>query len=1000
MGLQRQVVPVQLGQGLDTKTDKKHVVPGKLLVLENCVFKKRNRLDKRNGYRAISRKLVDGTDLPDGTALEVFNDELLHYADQNLYSYSAGADRWVDKGAVTSAIVRTRQVIKNTASQTQTDSATNGGVSVYAWEDSRGGVRACVVDEVSGATLLDDTVLDASASRVRCLAFSAYLYVFYYKAGGLYVRRINPASPTAFETAVTVSTNVNTTDPTYDVLAYGEARILWVINAQSATKVVAGWLDDAPAVLTGSLGVTDITAEAATRCLSVILGPGQDFYVGWSVGATVRCTIRNNSMGEVQAAFTVDAVAALNMTGYPLSDDTGVRWLYEVSAAATYNRYVAYTQVTRNATVGTPTVFMRSVGLSTKAFYFENADQTRYYYVGLVHDSVLQATYFVARDDAVIIAKQQATVAGGVTTRPILANVWQPETGVYAWAILNKVQLVSENATIYTPTGVARTSLNFTSQDVFTAAQLGKNLHVVGGVLQMYDGQSVVEHGFHLYPENLSAAQSGAAGVADGAYQYVAVYEWTDNFGQVHRSAPSVALSFTVTGGPRNVTVTVPTLRITAKQGTRSHVSVVLYRTEAAGELFYRVTSVSSPTLNVPTADTVDIVDTTTDATLITHEILYSTGGVLEHFAPPACSAITTWQNRVVLAGLEAADDVWFSKEFKNDGEAVAFNDELKKTVKPEGGGLTAVAALDEKLLVFKADRFLYTAGSGPNNAGQLGDFGEPTENTSNIGTANAQSIVKVPAGIMVETAKGLYLIDGQLAPAYIGDEVEDYNDLTITSAVHVSDLNQVRFTTSDGVCLVYDYYFRQWSTFTAHEAVDAVLWRGVYVMLKVNGQIWKEDTSYHKDAGSPIRVKIGTGWLALASVVGLQRIYRIALLGEYLSPHRLHVHVGYDYSPAFSDVIPFLAASALDAAAFGDGAVYGGEADGDEVYGGVNNAERFVAHLRIQKCQAIRLLIEERTTAATEGSQEGFNITTLGLLAGIKAGMGKFRAKQNLGTT
>lgn len=1000
MALVKQPIPIQFGQGLDTKTDKKSVLPGKLLVLENAVFKKKNRLDKRNGNRKISNLTVDGTELPTGSALEVFNDELLQYANQTLYSYSEGIDRWVSKGSAVSAIVRTKQIIKNTATQTQADSAYINGVGVYAWEDSRGGVRASVIDESTGAILLADVSLDASASRARCVAFNQFLFVFYYKSGSLYVRRLNPLEPTAFDAAVTVSSTVNTTSPNYDVYAYQNLRILFAHNVQGASEIKAGWVSDTPAVLTGALAAVTITG-AATGCLGIVPGPSSTFYIAFFDGTDLKVGIYNNGLGQLYAPFdahTAPADDVVNVTGYKLTDNTGVQLIYELDDTSDHNQYTGQVEIASGGTAGTPADFLLSVGLASKAWTYTDADGNENHYVGVVHSSALQATYFVARHDGLVVAKQQYSLASGLTSRPILANVWSPASGIYSYVLLNKVQLISENATLFTPTGVAKTSLDFTNQDVFTAAQLGNNLHIVGGVLGMYDGQSVVEHGFHLYPENLSGADSASGGsMSDGTYLYVGVYEWTDNFGQVHQSAPSVPLSVVVNGGgsSQSVTITFPTLRLTAKQDDRSNVSLVVYRTEAAGtDLFYRVTSVTSPTMNDPTADTVAIVDTLADASIISNQLLYTTGGVLEHYAPPACSGITEFQNRIVLTGLEDANDVWFSKEFKTN-EPVGFSDQLKKTVASKGGGIVCPAVIDDKLLVFKTDRYYYTYGEGPNNTGQFGDFQEPSFVTADVGCTNAQSVVQWPGGLMLRTAKGIYAIDSTLTPSYIGDAVEDFNHLTISSANLVAEFNQIRFTTSDGVALVYDYYEKQWSTFTAHEATDAVVWQEQYVVLKTNGVTWREDPTYFKDAGAPYRVRIGTGWLAAAGAVGFQRVYKIFLLGEYLSQHRLQVKVGYDFSPAYTDTIPVDPDTSLEIACYGDGATYGADA----VYGGANNAYRFSAGLRIQKCQSIRFLIEEKVTSATEGSQQSFTISTLGLLVGMKAGLAKLRARQTIAT-
>src|SRR5690606_3407721 len=76
--------------------------------------------------------------------------------------------------------------------------------------------------------------------------------------------------------------------------------------------------------------------------------------------------------------------------------------------------------------------------------------------------------------------------------------------------------------------------------------QAGKRLYVSGGCPSYYDGAHLVESGFAWYPEILSATagtngspDGGGSGMVDGTYSYIAVYEWRDYQGQVHRSTPS-----------------------------------------------------------------------------------------------------------------------------------------------------------------------------------------------------------------------------------------------------------------------------------------------------------------------------------------------------------------------------------------------------------------------------------------------------------------------------
>jgi hypothetical protein len=1000
MALQRQNIELNLASGMDTKTDKKHVLPGKLTECRNAIYRKTGALDKRFGYEKISNLDVSGNNLGTGSGLAIFKDELLQYNSQKVYSYSPNIDRWVDKGAAVSAIITTRQVIKNTASQSQVDSAILNGIGLYAWEDSRGGVRASIIDETSGTPLLADVSIDASASRTRCLAFGQYLYVFYYKSGSLYVRRINPLSPTAFDSAVTVSSTVNTSNPTYDVLSYRNQRMLFAHNVQGASQIKVGWLSDVPAVLSGTFSPVTI-AEAATNCLGVIEGPTSTFYVAYQNGTNgLRCTILNNGLSTLHAPFTVENITAtdiINITGYKLSDDSGITFLYEKTAAATYNHSVRKATVTTSGTVSSAASdFMRSVGLVSKAFTFIDEDENSNFYVGVAHSSTLQSTYFVVRSDGLVIGKQQYTNAGGLTSRPILANVNYETDSIFSYAILKKNQITSENATIFTPTGVSKTAIDFTNESIFTTRQLGNNLLIVGGILNMYDAQSVVEHGFLLYPENNTIAKKSGGSLVDGTYGVIVLYEWTDNFGQIHRSQPSVATLVETSGSDNSISVVVPALRITRKDGSnRSNVSIVGYVTEVNGSTYYRYTSVSSPTFNDVTADTVALPDITSVSGIASNEILYTTGDVLPNVPAPACSVIEVFQNRIFLGGLEEENQIWFSKEMKAN-EPVEFNDTFNKAIEPDRGKVNAFAVLDDKILPIKGDRAYFTYGDGPNNTDTLGSFAEIQSTTIDIGTSNAKSIVKGPQGVMLKTSKGFYGIDGAFGTAYLGSDVEDYNDLSVSSATLLSDVDEIRFTTLDGDLLSFNYHEQKWSTFKGLKASDAVLWGNSYIILRTDGSIYKESSSIYKDNESSYGISLTTGWIAFAGVTGFKRVYRMTFLGEYKSPHKLRISVGYDYSEAWMHSVIYDPEASEEVTFYGDDSPYGNSV----VYGGPLIDYLIRVDMKIQKCTAIRFKIEEIVTSSTEGSQEGLTISDIGLLVGIKSGSAKLKAAQTTGVS
>ena len=81
-----------------------------------------------------------------------------------------------------------------------------------------------------------------------------------------------------------------------------------------------------------------------------------------------------------------------------------------------------------------------------------------------------------------------------------------------------------------------------------------------------------------------------------------------------------------------------------------------------------------------------------------------------------------------------------------------------------------------------------------------------------------------MPEGLMFKSSKGIYLLSRALELKYIGADVEAYNAFDVTSAQLIPTVYEVRFTLTNGVCLVHDYYVDQWSVYTNIAAVDATM--------------------------------------------------------------------------------------------------------------------------------------------------------------------------------
>ena len=95
MPLQKQLVPVDVVAGLDTKNDPK-LTPA-LTDLRNGRYTVGSQISKRLGYTALSQDISGSTDkLSSGDGLTSFQDELLEFSSSKLYSYSESVARWID----------------------------------------------------------------------------------------------------------------------------------------------------------------------------------------------------------------------------------------------------------------------------------------------------------------------------------------------------------------------------------------------------------------------------------------------------------------------------------------------------------------------------------------------------------------------------------------------------------------------------------------------------------------------------------------------------------------------------------------------------------------------------------------------------------------------------------------------------------------------------------------------------------------------------------------
>lgn len=1242
MALSKQIIPISFGQGIDTKQDSKQLVPGKLLVADNVVFDTLNMFSKRNGYDLLAIKDAAQNAVSGIKNVLRFKDELCLLTDSALWSYSNSTQNIYNKGALYTAEPTVLPVLHNNYNHDSVDSVVIENLQISVFHNTiLNDVRYSVQDLSSGSFIVNNDVVDTSSSRIKVASIGSKAYLVYLKGSEIRFKTINAFNP-ILSSSVLVASNVDTTAPTLDA-ENDSSSILVAYNSNTAGAKVAVFKIFTDNSLSSIIQISSSDGSTHVGCK---YDQNMRIVVTYSNASMAAYSILAYTMAGTLLTHTIiETVSGPGQISFYEPSAGQYKFIYEIKSVNSRDYYLKQVLADTAGLLGSATVLKRSVGLAAKCFKVNGSN-----FIVARHSSTLQNTIFVLDESSNVATKLLGDVSGPHVSDGSLTKT--SVDGVTArFTAQIKGQNISENGKFYSLLGVASCAINFDTENAHQSAEMGENLHVSGGLLSVYDGDTLTEHGFNIYPEDIHVAASSAVGsIAAGNYGYSAVYSWTDNRGLQHRSAPSPAVSYdfitsafptaklaveseitltnaikgtynngntfqlvvaaaapntgaevlasisgtyaatvltitpndgtnnangkvfltsaeivelintgavagktvvltdkpgfrlqhTASGGstkivtasttlatyaggagtaasgtintttpitvysrstgttngglvltlkvlpannnptntikitvlgsssnivlniepnngannggtPVNLTtaelaeflktggysdtktftvagtpsllaniwasgggvqdlvdggegdnleatlsggteassmqVVVPTLRLTSK----TDVVVELYRTEASGTIFYKVSSINSPTFNDPTVDSVTIVDTLKDADLISRETLYTTGGVLENVAPPASRIVAahTASDRIFVVG-DRPNVVQYSK-ISGPGYPVEFNDTLERQVDPIGGRITALSSMDEKIIIFKEDAIMYMSGSGPNNLGQQDSFTEPERISVDVGCIEPKSVILVPDGLMFKSRKGIYLLSRSMQVQYVGAPVQAYNALKITSAKIIGELNQVRFTTADGPCLVYNYFVQQWGTYQNHSALSAEVIGSDYYYLRSSSELLKENRQSFSDAGSPIRLKVQTGWISFAQLQGFMRVYKMLILGQFKSAHKLRIRVAYDFNEAWVQEQTINTADFIDASPYGTG-TYGSEA----LYGGDGNVYQIRVDFARQKCQSIKIMIED----VQEAPGEGLSLSAITLQIGGKQGTNKMASSKTYGTT
>lgn len=974
-GLDWQTLSVSLAQGIDTKTDPKQVQT-EYLLLQNTIYKTVEQLRLRDGFTNLSTTTYTGGSISAGNSLGGVGNSLLEYDGSSVYSRTTDLTLWSLVGQKTSVTSLLDGVGLNTSpyiSSLNMAKAPNG-LELYVWVDRqftvssiaakiKGTAYYSVFDPVNGMLVTSGNLTTplSIVGSIRALVVGTDFFIVSADGANIKILKQPQATPNfSSASATTVSASaieqIDCTQSTTDIY----------ILADKVYKVVASSLAVTSTAATG-YGIAPSSSVAWDSTNSIL----------WAIkelSTTNTAVVFNSSLTVLAGPTTISTAGFFtDVTLGPAGANVFTGTCY----------FVGQRQV--NAMVAFSLTY--AAGVISHSHAFLNTDGQVYSkpivradgYVYLVSAYMSYGVWNTTTPPAIMLDPLQPTsflfkfqITNGATTTPSVVSRFLPlDTGisygpqVVAGPLYNQVfwtpaQIIfpSDSSFIFPnlkTTTTVRSAL-FTAQLVPTASpvrssfnfgtkmrtsSLAFNSQTTGGYLSGYDGSIEVENNFNLFPELTFVNLSGSTGLADGTYSYRAVYSWIDAQGQLNRSSPSDPLTVVVTGGPKNVNLTVSDLNFSDK----SVVRVDVYRTAPGGTIYFYVFSFNPGD---------SIIDVYTVSTLE----LYTTGGEVDNIAPPATEYITSFKNRLWMIPSEDQFSLWYSKQVIA-GFPVEFSDLFTYALDQREGKAKAIAPMDDKLIIFKQTGIFYMVGDGPAPSGANNDFSYPQFIPSDCGVIEPDSVVGFPEGVFFKGSKGIYLLTRSLQVTFIGAPVEAYNSFTVTASD--IDYNQqiVRFCISNGTQLVYDYYNKKWSVFTNISAVASKIVNGVYYYLKSTGVVEQETPGTYSDNGSVISMGLISGWLSLAKITGFQRIRIVQLLGKVVSPCTLAVSFAYNFDPTIVQTATIVNTAAEDP---WDWQIYPNK----------------------QKCSALQLTMTVTPTVVGAA----LSLSVIGLEAGIKKGL------------
>lgn len=923
MAVNWQSIEIPFGGGINTKTNPRRLQPPELEDLQNLVFTDAPGYKARYGSAVFTTTDSGGSAISNCEQLATHGNQLLLFDNEILYSYDTVSTEWARMRSFLTKPTLTQEYIGGQTSEHYAPSTAEvSGVRVVAFNDADSAdydLTVEIYDTTTGARLAKTTLSDAF--EARCVASSNALYVFYVDPTNNNIEYVKATvadpgtitSPTAAKSDAHADDQFNLTkDPTdSDGFIIGYKR-------ENTGAELAAFTFDASSDTAGST-VTITSSSPDNDFDQIVMCANQSFvfFGGHETNTTgdvfiYRATLSLGSPAHVDSATTTGTSPERTAiaTDTSASDNSPDHFMWQEGNSMWYTAG----QTIATALAGPQVIY--NCGIASNGFYDTTISQSMMWLVSYQGTTTLGTCFLLySLDDRV---EAQARFGAGIAYADdsyAPANVWLESSNDWVFpGIGNRRAVTSTDARVFSGKTCLLGKANFVTAGNYQSVEFGDTtFFVAGNTLWEYDGSQVCSNNFLVYPVGITTAQASAGGSLESGkqYNYRVYYEYRDNKGNIARSTTGKVVTVTLNSTNTETTLTIPTLNRSEHPfaGTEKAVSIAVYRSEgdanvAAGAPFYRCSSIDPSATgangyirNDINSETVSFNDELADSTLINRELDYLNTGELDNVAVPDVKYIAIAKSRLWAVSSLYPDICYFSK-LKGSGDAVAFNETNQLVLPPDSDpdGITAIAELNHFVVFFKSESIYVVSGDGPDNLGR-GFFNEPQRVTSDVGCSEPRSVVAYDGGILFKSDKGIYRLGQNLDVKYIGAPVEEYNSQDITAATLVNDQNQIRFLTSSGRMLVFDYLVGQWTTFTGWTGISAVNWRNgdVYCWAEADGTVHQEDSSTYGDNGTAVDWSFTTAPITLQGLGGFYRMQRVLFEGDYGTAVRFEVTPYYN---------------------------------------------------------------------------------------------------------